>query len=104
LTNISQQANSLNNLEPEYVNQGVSIELVTDTTKMNSMMAINFPFPWETPSTTFVPVTPLVKSRVKKYTLMVDVFSILDMRLAEGFKLVNIRKETGELGTVSQFN
>jgi hypothetical protein len=72
--------------------------LVSDTSILNSLTAVNHPFPWEDHCAP--PIVPLLKTKVRKYELSVNLLSLLDIRTCEGFQLESIEKHdsNGDFG------
>eukprot|EP01114_Cavostelium_apophysatum_P018268 TRINITY_DN5619_c0_g1_i2.p1 TRINITY_DN5619_c0_g1~~TRINITY_DN5619_c0_g1_i2.p1 ORF type:complete len:2863 (-),score=796.23 TRINITY_DN5619_c0_g1_i2:144-8732(-) len=72
-----------------------SDEIVTDTSILNSLTAINHPFPWVNFN---VPLSiPLLKTKVRRYNLpQVEVSYLLDVRMREGFKVDEISGSEGK--------
>lgn len=52
------------------------------------MMALDYGFPWVNCHQS--PTVPLLVTRVRKYNLAVDLFSVLNCRISEGFALQKI--------------
>ncbi len=77
----------------------VSEILIQDPSQMNSLIAsVNQPFPWDTLHS---PPIPLLRTKVRRYEISIELLSLLHVRISEGFGIENIVQRGSRTGSLS---